>query len=46
MYHEMLHLRFPTQYRGARRCIHSAEFKKSEREFIGWKEAEGTLKRL
>ncbi|HEY3836036.1 MAG TPA: M48 family peptidase [Bryobacteraceae bacterium] len=46
MYHEMLHLRYPTQYRGARRCIHSAEFKKSEREFAAWKEAGELLKRL
>jgi len=46
MYHEMLHLRFPTEYRGARRCIHSTEFKKAEREFEGWKEASELLKRL
>jgi hypothetical protein len=46
MYHEMLHLRFPTQYRGARRCIHSAEFKRAERQFAGWKEAGELLKRL
>lgn len=46
MYHEMLHLRFPTEYRGARRCIHSRDFKRSEREFAGWKEASELLKRL
>jgi len=46
MYHEMLHLRFPTEYRGARRCIHTPEFKRSEREFEGWKEARELLKRL
>jgi hypothetical protein len=46
MYHEMLHLRFPTEYRGARRCIHTREFKASEREFEGWKEASELLKRL
>jgi len=46
MYHEMLHLRFPTEYRGARRCIHTPEFKASEREFAGWKEANELLKRL
>ena len=46
MYHEMLHLRFPTEYRGARRCIHTPEFKRSEREFAGWKEAAELLKRL
>jgi hypothetical protein len=46
MYHEMLHLRFPTEYRGARRCIHTSEFKKSERQFEGWREASELLKRL
>lgn len=46
MYHEMLHLRFPTEYRGGRRCIHSKEFKKCEREFDKWKEASELLKRL
>ena len=46
MYHEMLHLKFPTEYRGARRCIHTAEFKKAEKEFVGWKEAGELLKRL
>ncbi len=46
MYHEMLHLRFPTEYRGARRCIHTREFKQAEREFEGWKEASQLLKRL
>jgi hypothetical protein len=46
MYHEMLHLRFPTQYHGARRCIHSSEFKQAERQFAGWKEAAELLKKL
>lgn len=46
MYHEMLHLRFPTQYRGARRCVHTKEFKAAEKEFAGWKEANELLKRL
>jgi hypothetical protein len=46
LYHEMLHLRFPTEYRGAKRCIHTPEFKRSEKEFAGWKEASELLKRL
>ena len=46
MYHEMLHLRYPAEYHGARRCVHTPEFKKSEREFRGWKEAGELLKRL
>lgn len=46
MYHEMLHLRFPVEHRGARRCVHTAEFKQAEREFPGWKEAKEALKHL
>jgi hypothetical protein len=46
MYHEMLHLRFPAEYRGSRRCVHTSEFKKAEKEFTGWKEASTLLKRL
>jgi hypothetical protein len=46
LYHEMLHLRHPTEYRGARRCIHSREFKEAERAFEGWKRASELLKRL
>jgi hypothetical protein len=46
MYHEMLHLKFPTEYRGARRCVHTRQFKESERKFTGWKEASDLLKRM
>lgn len=46
MYHEMLHLRFPVEHSGARRCVHTAEFKKAEREFPGLKEAKEALKHL
>ena len=46
LFHEMLHLRFPVDHRGARRCVHTAEFKRAEREFDGWKEAKELLKRL
>ena len=45
MFHEMLHLRFPVEHRGARRCVHTAEFKQAEKEFIGLKEAKELLKR-
>lgn len=44
MFHEMLHLMHPTQQRGARRCVHTAEFKRSEKEFNGYKEAVVQLK--
>lgn len=46
MYHEMLHLRFPVEHSGARRCVHTAEFKKAEKEFPGLKEAKEALRHL
>ena len=46
LYHEMLHLRFPVEHRGIKRCVHTPEFKRAEREFDGWKEAKEILKKL
>ena len=46
LYHEMLHLRFPVQHRGARRCVHTADFQRAEREFPELKAARDALKRL
>jgi hypothetical protein len=46
MYHEMLHLRFPVEHRGARRCVHTREFREAEKEFEGLREAKEILKRL
>jgi hypothetical protein len=46
LYHEMLHLRFPTEHRGSRRCVHTPEFKAAEREFPGWQQAREALKQL
>jgi hypothetical protein len=46
MFHEMLHLRYPVDHTKARRCVHTAEFKRAEREFPDWKEAKDLLKRL
>ena len=46
MFHEMLHLRFPVEHRGARRCVHTPEFKLAEKEFAGYKEAKALLKRI
>jgi len=45
MFHEMLHLKFPTQHRGARRCVHTPEFKAAEKEFEDYSEAKLQLKR-
>ena len=46
LYHEMLHLRFPVEHSGARRCVHTQEFKEAEQQFPGWREARDLLKRL
>lgn len=46
MFHEMLHLRHPVEHRGARRCVHTPEFKAAEKEFPRLAEAKALLKRL
>ncbi|MEP7353520.1 MAG: M48 family peptidase [Acidobacteriota bacterium] len=46
MFHEMLHLRHPTEHRGSRRCVHTPAFKKEEKSFEGWREAKALLKTL
>jgi predicted metal-dependent hydrolase len=46
MFHEMLHLRYPTQHRGARRCVHTKEFKSAEKQFEDYQQATKLLKRF
>jgi len=46
LFHEMLHLRFPVEHRGARRCVHTREFKDAEKQFRGLKEAKQMLKAI
>jgi len=46
LFHEMLHLRFPVEHKGARRCVHTREFKEAERQFPHWREAQHLLKQL
>ena len=46
MFHEMLHLRYPVESRGARRCIHTPEFKAAEKQFPDLKQAKELLKSL
>jgi len=46
MFHEMLHLRYPTENRGARRCVHTREFKQAERQFADYAEAKEALKKF
>jgi hypothetical protein len=46
LFHEMLHLRYPAEHRGARRCVHTKEFKKAEKQFERLAEANEALRRL
>jgi len=46
LFHEMLHLRYPVQHQGARRCVHTREFKMAERQFEGFREAKALLREL
>jgi hypothetical protein len=44
MFHEMLHLRYPVDHQGARRCVHTKEFKKAEKEFANYTQAKTALR--
>jgi len=46
LYHEMLHIRFPTEHRGARRCVHTPAFKAEEKRFDGYTAAKELLRRI
>lgn len=46
LYHEMLHLRHPTEHKGSRRCVHTREFKQAEKLFPQLAEAQAALKVL
>lgn len=46
MFHEMLHLRFPVDHNGARRRVHTRDFRQAEKEFERLHEAKEMLKRL
>jgi hypothetical protein len=46
MFHEMLHLRYPVDHSGTRRCVHTPEFKAHEKQFPGFKEAKALLGKL
>ena len=46
MFHEMLHLRYPTEHRGARRCVHTKDFKLAEKQFEDYELATTQLKRF
>jgi hypothetical protein len=40
----MLHLRFPAEHRGSRRCVHTAPFKENEKQFENFQDAKAQLK--
>jgi hypothetical protein len=46
LFHEMLHLRYPAEHRGARRCVHTRDFKDAERQFERLAEAKLMLRGL
>ncbi|HUB83263.1 MAG TPA: SprT-like domain-containing protein [Bryobacteraceae bacterium] len=46
MFHEMLHLRYPVDHSGARRRVHTKEFRDAEKKFPKLKEVKEMLKRL
>ncbi len=46
MFHEMLHLRYPVDHTGARRRVHTREFRQAEKEFEHLKEAKEMLRKL
>ena len=46
MFHEMLHLRYPIEHSGARRCVHTREFREAEKKFPRVREAKEIIKRL
>ena len=46
MFHEMLHLRYPVEHNGARRRVHTREFRQAEKKFAELKEAKEILRRF
>jgi hypothetical protein len=46
LYHEMLHLRYPAEHRGVRRCVHTKAFHEAEKQFERLAEAKALLKKL
>jgi hypothetical protein len=46
MFHEMLHLRYPVEHSGARRRVHTKEFRAAEKKFPEFTRAKEMLKRL
>ena len=45
LFHEMLHVKHPVEYRTSRRCVHTPAFKRDEKEFAQYAEANLYLKK-
>ena len=45
LFHEMLHIFHPTEHRNGRRCMHTAKFKRDEKKFAYFEEAENWIER-
>ncbi|MBL8229193.1 MAG: M48 family metallopeptidase [Bryobacterales bacterium] len=39
LYHEMLHIRYPVERKGGKRCVHTEEFRRAEEQFPDFEEA-------
>jgi hypothetical protein len=46
LFHEMLHLQYPVEHQGARRCVHTKAFKLAERQFERLAEAKAWLRAM
>jgi hypothetical protein len=46
MFHEMLHVYYPVNHSGARRCVHTPEFRAHEKQFPQFREARALLRRM
>lgn len=46
LFHEMLHLKFPVEHHGGRRCVHTHEFRQAEKQFKELTLAKDLLKKL
>ena len=46
LFHEMLHLRYPVEHHGARRCVHTKAFKEAEKQFEHIRAAKALLRHL
>ena len=46
LFHEMLHLRYPAEHSGTRRCVHTRAFKEAEKAFKDLRDAKALLRHL